>query len=148
MVDRFDNWFPDYPGQQPHQDPAYMRIHGQQFRQNAQQEQQNRQMMTPPTIRAEIVQVDSMDAIDRFPMAAGTSQMFMTKDEANIVVRSMYANGQHSDEIYDRRPPAPPPPTLNPAEYVRKDELQALITEAMQASTAQRKAPAKDKEAA
>lgn len=148
MIDRFGNWYPDFPGQQPYQDPAYMRIHGQQYQQSTQQEQQNRQMMTPPTIRAEIVQVDSIEAIDRFPMAAGTSQMFMTKDDTNIVVRSMYANGQHTDEIYDKRPPAPPAPTLNPAEYVRKDELQALITEAMQASTAQRKAPAKDKEAA
>lgn len=147
MIDRFGNWYPDFPGQQPYQDPAYMRMHGQQFQQNAQQEQ-NRQMMTPPTIRAEIVQVDSMDAIDRFPMAAGSSQMFITKDETNIVVRSMYANGQHSDDIYDRRPPAPPAPTLNPAEYVRKDELEALITDALQAHTAPQKAATKKEEAA
>lgn len=147
MIDRFGNWYPDFPGQQPYQDPAYMRMHGQQFQQNAQQEQ-NRQMMTPPTIRAEIVQVDNMDAIERFPMAAGTSQMFITKDEQNIVVRSMYANGQHTDEIYDKRPPAPPAPTLNPAEYVRKDELEALITDALQAHTAPHKAVTKKEEAA
>jgi hypothetical protein len=122
-----------------------MRLYGQQ---GQQQTQQQGQMMTPPTIRAEIVQVDSLDAIDRYPMAAGTSQMFMTKDEAAIVVRSMYANGQHNDDIYDKRPPAPPAPTLNPAEYVRKDELQALIAEALQARTAPAKATAKKEEAA
>lgn len=144
MIDQFGRWYPDYPGQQTWQDPAYMRLYGQQ---GQQQTQQQGQMMTPPTIRAEIVQVDSLDAIDRYPMAAGTSQMFMTKDEAAIVVRSMYANGQHNDDIYDKRPPAPPAPTLNPAEYVRKDELQALIAEALQARTAPAKATAKKEEA-
>lgn len=144
MIDQFGRWYPDYPGQQTWQDPAYMRLYGQQGQQQAQQQGQ---MMTPPTIRAEIVQVDSLDAIDRYPMAAGTSQMFMTKDEAAIVVRSMYANGQHNDDIYDKRPPAPPAPTLNPAEYVRKDELQALIAEALQARTAPAKATAKKEEA-
>ena len=146
MIDQFGRWYPDYPGQQTWQDPAYMRAYGQN--QPAQQTQHNQPGLTPPTIRAEIVQVDSMDAIDRFPMAAGTSQMFMTKDEANIVVRSMYANGQHSDDIYDKRPPAPPAPTLNPAEYVRKDKLEALIADALQAQTATRKAATKKEEAA
>lgn len=146
MIDQFGRWYPDYPGQQTWQDPAYMRAYGQNVQQGQQQTQQQ-QMMTP-TIRAEIVQVDSMDAIDRYPMAAGTSQMFMTKDEQNIVVRSMYANGQHNDDIYDKRPPAPPAPTLNPSEYVRKDELEAMIAGLIQAQTGPRKAAVKDKEAA
>ena len=71
-----------------------------------------------------------------------TSQMFMTRDEKNIVVRSMYANGQHTDDIYDRRPPEPPAPTINPADYVRKDELSALISEVMR--PAQKKGEIKD----
>jgi len=143
MIDRMGNWYPDWAGQQPYQDPAYVRAYGQQ---NQQHGQQQGQMLTPPTIDAKIIQVDSIEAIDRFPMAAGTSQMYMTKDEQNIVVRSMYANGQHGDDIYDKRPPAPPAPTLNPADYVRKDELEALISEALQARTAPRKA--KNEEAA
>lgn len=146
MVDQFGRWYPDYPGQQTWQDPAYMRLYGQQGQQQAHQPAQG-QMMTPPTIRAEIVQVDSMEAIDRHPMAAGTSQMFMTKDEQIIVVRSMYANGQHNDDIYDKRPPAPPAPTLNPADYVRKDELEALLADALQAHTAPHKAATKKEEA-
>ena len=143
MIDRMGNWYPDWPGQQPYQDPAYVRAYGQQNQQHGQQQGQS---LTPPTIRAEIVQVDTLDAIDRFPMAAGTSQMFMTKDEQNIVVRSMYANGQHNDDIYDKRPPAPPAPTLNPDDYVRRDELKDLLAELLQARTAPTKA--KDKEAA
>lgn len=148
MIDPYGNWYPDYYGQQPNQDPAYMRIYGRQQNQpqNQQQpQQQSAQMMTPPTIRAEIVQVDGMAAIDRFPMAAGTSQMFITRDEKNIVIRSMFANGQHTDDIYDKRPPEPPAPTINPAEYVRRDELAALIAEAMQAQTAQKR-PVKKEE--
>lgn len=148
MIDAYGNWYPDYYGQQPNQDPAYMRIYGRQQAQpqNQQQpQQQSAQMMTPPTIRAEIVQVDGMAAIDRFPMAAGTSQMFITRDEQNIVVRSMFANGQHTDDIYDKRPPEPPAPTINPAEYVRRDELSALIAEALQAQAAQKR-PVKKEE--
>lgn len=146
MVDQLGRWYPDFPGQQPYQDPAYMRVMGQQQPQQGQQAGPQ-QMMTPPTIRAEIVQVENMDAIDRFPMAAGTSQMYMTKDEQNIVVRSMYANGQHTDDIYDKRPPAPPAPTLNPADYVRRDELQALIAEALEAHAGPRKAATRKEEA-
>ena len=74
--------------------------------------------------------------------------MFITKDEQTIAVRSMYANNQHSDDIYDKRPPAPPAPTLNPADYVRKDELQALIADALQAHIAPHKAATKKEDEA
>ena len=129
MVDQFGRWYPDYPGQQPFQDPAYMRTVGQPVQHQAPVNQQD---MTP-TIRTEIKQVDSLDAIDRVPMAGGTSQMFMTKDESTIIIRSMLANGQHSDEIYDKRPPAPPAPKFNPAEYVRRDEVDTIIRDALTA---------------
>ena len=148
MVDQFGRWYPDYPGQQPYQDMAYIRAMQQQPAQHNAQAQQPGQTLTPPTIRAEIVQVDSIEAIDRHPQAAGTSQMYMTKDEAHIVVRSMLANGQHTDDIYDKRPPAPPAPTLNPDDYVRRDELGGLIAEAMQAQTSARKATTKKEDAA
>ena len=129
MIDTLGRWYPDYPGQQPYQDPAYMRTVGQPV-----QNHQNiiQQDMTP-TIRAEIKQVDNIEAIDRVPMAGGTSQMFMTKDESVIVIRSMLANGQHSDVIYDKRPPAPPAPKFDPSEYVRRDELETLLSAALAA---------------
>lgn len=134
MVDQFGRWYPDFPGQQPWQDAAYARATGQMGVQPGQgsqgtQQAQGGQAMTPPTIRAEIIQVDSVEAIDRCPQAPGTSQMYMTKDEGNIVVRSVLANGQHTDVIYDKRPPAPPEPKINPADYVRRDEIAAMIDE-------------------
>lgn len=106
-----------------------------QAQQAAAQNTQPMQMMTPPTIRAEIVQVDDLGAIERCPQAPGTSQMYMTKDEEHIAVRSMLANGEHTDVIYDRRPPEPPAPKFDPEAYVRRDEIAALIAEAIQAQT-------------
>lgn len=142
MMDNLGRWYPDFPGQQPYQDPAYMRAIAQQPQpmQGHQQPQPGQQMMTPPTIDAKIIQVDDLGAIDRFPMGAGTSQMFMTKDEKHIAIRSMYANGQHMDEIYDRRAPEPPAPTLNPQDYIRRDELPALLAEAMKGQKTPREA--------
>ena len=147
MLDRFGNWYPDFPGQQPYQDPAYMRAYSQQGQQQTQQPAQQ-QRLTPPTIHADIIQIGTLDEINQYPIAPGASQMFITKDEQTIAVRSMYANNQHSDDIYDKRPPAPPAPTLNPADYVRKDELESLISEALQARTVPRKTATKNEEAA
>jgi len=134
MVDNFGRWYPDYPGQQPFQDPAYMRAIGQQVQQPNQAGTQmpsvNQQDMTP-TIRTEIKQVDSIDAISRTPPAPGTTGAYMTKDEQTIIFRSMYANGEYKDRIYDQRPPAPPAPKFDPTLYVRKDEIPSLVDEAL-----------------
>lgn len=131
MLDQYGRWFPDYPGQQPFQDPSYMR--------NLTQQQNHAPQDMTPTIHAEIKQVDSFEAIDRVPLGAGTSQMFMTKDENNIIIRTMYANGQHRDDIYDKRPPSPPEPKINPADYVRRDEIPDLVSEALSAEISRRR---------
>lgn len=134
MVDQYGRWYPDYMGQQPFQDPAYMRAIGQQVQNQQMQPTQmsgaNQQDMTP-TIRTEIKQVDSIDAISRTPPAPGTTGAYMTKDEQTIIFRSMYANGEYKDRIYDQRPPAPPAPKFDPALYVRKDEIPSLVDEAL-----------------
>lgn len=116
----------------------------QNFPQNYPQAQQpmqqnGQQMMSLPTIRAEIMQVDSLETIDRCPQAPGTSQMYMTKDEANIAIRSVLANGEHTDVIYDKRPPEPPAPKLNPDDYVRRDEVEALFADWIQSQQGGRK---------
>lgn len=132
MVDNFGRWYPDYPGQQPYQDPMYARAMGQQYSAQQTAPAQSQQALTPPTIRAEIIQVDSPEAIDRFPQNPGSTQMYMTKDETFIIIRSVLANGEHTDVIYDKRPPAPPAPVIDPADYVRKEDLPALIAEVIQ----------------
>ena len=134
MVENYGRWYPDYMGQQPFQDPAYMRAIGQnvqgQQMPGTQMSSANQQDMTP-TIRTEIKQVDSIDAIGRTPPAPGTTGAYMTKDEQTIIFRSMYANGEYKDRIYDMRPPAPPAPKFGPALYVRKDEIASLVDEAL-----------------
>lgn len=134
MVDQYGRWYPDYMGQQPFQDPAYMRAIGQQVQNQqvpgTQMSSANQQDMTP-TIRTEIKQVDSIDAIGRTPPAPGTTGAYMTKDEQTIIFRTMYANGEYKDRIYDQRPPAPPAPKFDPTLYVRKDEIASLVDEAL-----------------
>lgn len=88
---------------------------------------QPQQMLTPPTIRAEIIQIDDEAAVDRFPLGAGQSQMFMTKAEDKIIIKTMGQNGALPLDVYEKRPPAPPAPTFDPSAYVTKEELEARL---------------------
>lgn len=143
MVDQYGRWFPDYPGQQPFMDPQFVRLHGQQQPiQTAQQQAAPQQQqpvaatMTPPTIHAEIVQVDGEQAAAQYPVGAGMSQMMMAKDDSAIFVKTVMANGQYTLDVFDKRPPAPQPAPFNPAEYVRLDALPDLVAAQVQAAVA------------
>lgn len=94
----------------------------------------NQQMMSPPTIHAEIVQVDGEQAAANFPVGAGASQMMMAKDESAIFVKTAGANGTTLD-VFVKRPPAPPAPVFRPEEYIRKDEAEKLIQAILAAHT-------------
>lgn len=83
--------------------------------------------MTPPTIRAEIVQVENETAAAQYPVGAGASQMMIAKDDSAIYVKTASANGQTALDVYVKRPPAPPAPAFNPAEYLRKDEFDTRL---------------------
>lgn len=96
---------------------------------SGQMPQQNppaQQDMTP-VIHMDIKQVESIEAISKNPPATGTTGAYMTKDEKTIVFRSVYANGEYTDKIYDERPPAPPVPVFDPKEYMRKDEFDERV---------------------
>lgn len=108
-------YYPTYPQQTPYYSAP----------------QQSQPQMTPPTIRAEIIQYGDDAEIDRFPMGAGLSQMFMSKDEQHIAVKIMYANGQFDKKYYDLRPPAPPKPEIDPTQFVTRDEIGGLIDAAV-----------------
>ena len=117
----FNNGFPvGYPQMvYPQYAPQY-----QQQMQQAQQIPQQ-QAMTPPTIHAEIVQVDDESAVDRYPLAAGASQMFMTKDEGHVIVKTMYANGQYNKVCYDKREQQ----QAEAPRYVTWEELENRLSE-------------------
>lgn len=132
-------------GQMPmygQQMPAY-----QQAQVGTQMSQPSPAQMTPPTIRAEIIQVEDEgweDFISRYPVAAGASQMFMTRGEGNVIIKSMGQTGPLPLVIYDKRPPEPPAPKFDPAEYVRKDEVPELVSAALAAQAAKRAAAKKE----
>ena len=95
-------------------------------------------VMTPPTIRAEIIQIEDEAAVDRFPVAGGASQMFMTRAEDKIIIKTMGQDGPLPLVVYEKRPPAPPAPKFDPSEYVRRDEVETLISAALTAQQAAR----------
>lgn len=145
MVDQVGRWAPDYPGQQPGMDPQFVRLYGQhQPAQVAQQLAPQQQTaaaraMTPPTIRAEIIQVGSGEQGEleaaQYPIGAGQSQMFMARDDSAIYIKTATTNGYTLD-VFPKRPPAPTPPPFDPSKYVRIEELPKLIETQVQAAVA------------
>lgn len=128
-----------YPGQQM---PMYAQQMAQAgFQQPTQMSGANQpapaQMLTPPTIRAEIVQVEDEQAAANFPVGAGASQMMIARDESAIFIKSAMANGQTTLDVFQKRPPAPPAPAFDPAEYVRRDELDERVSAIVAAQMAQ-----------
>ena len=122
----------------------------QQPLQPQQMQQPTGQQLTPPTIHAEIIQVENETAAVKFPVGAGQSQMLMTRDESAIFIKSALANGQEDIVVYQRQEPKPAKPEINLSDYVTRDEfekrLSALINQATQQPTAATKRPAKKDE--
>ena len=139
MINQFGQFIPDYPGQQYYQDPAYMRYMAQHQPQAPQANQQNSRMV-------EVVPAASEKAAEEFPVAAGATQMIIGSDDSFVAVKSVSVTGQVTFDIYDKRPPAPPVQPLNPADYVRKDEVAALIAEALKSAKTGRKTASAEKE--
>ena len=90
-----------------------------------------------PMIHMDIKQIENIESISKNPPAVGTTGAYMTKDEKTIVFRSVYANGEYTDKIYDERPPAPPAPVFDPQEYMRKDEFDERVNAIVAAQVAQ-----------
>lgn len=126
MLDAYGRWFPDYPGQSMYQDPAVMAKFGPQMTGNPANQQRAQQPITPPTIHAEIIQIGSVNDAERYPLAAGGKQMFVTQDESAFILKEQQQTG-YILTIYDRRPPEPPAPAIDPAKFVTHDELEERL---------------------
>ena len=108
----------------------------QQQMQGTQMSLTNQQMMTPPTIRAEIVQVDGEEAAGNFPVGAGSSQMMIARDDSAIFVKTAAANGQgYTLDVFVKRPPAPVKPPVDMGAYVTRDELPELLAAFLRGNT-------------
>lgn len=110
----YPQFYPQYPQYQQQQIP---------------QQQSQPQMMTPPTIHAEILQVDSEQSAENYPVAAGTSQMMIRKDDGEIYVKTAYANGQSRLDVYVKRPEKPVKPVFDPEAYITKDQLENRLNQ-------------------
>lgn len=75
-----------------------------------------------PVIQTSIFQVNDISEVEKFQIANGQSQMFISKDDAHIYVKSATANGS-AVETYTKDPPPKAP------EYVTVDQLKAMFKE-------------------
>ena len=111
----------------------YPQYYPQQFQypqQNAQQQNVGTtQMMTPPTIHAEIVQINGRDDAVNFPVGTGQSQMMMTKDDSAIFIKTAYANGQSTLIKYEREEAKPQ--ETQKVDNVTREEFERRIAEIM-----------------
>lgn len=125
-------WYPDWYGQQPQDDPQYVAWTRQQTPQPAQ---------TPappmtPTIRADMIEVASIAEAEAYQLSPGASQMFYTRDHTTFIVKEQGQSG-YNLMIYDRRPPEPPRPALDPSQYVTWEALDKYINGARQPAKSQ-----------
>ena len=91
----------------PYQQMQYQPQYGQQMPQQAQGQntaQQTAQTLTPPIIHTDIIQVPDVQDIYDYQQAVGVSQMYMTKDEKHIAIKTTYANSKPSIVFFDRQP--------------------------------------------
>ena len=85
------------------------------------------QIQQPASRMIEVFASDSVTAAEEAPVRNGTTQMFIAKDDSFIAVKSVSLDGAPSFSVYDKRPPAPPVPALDPAAYVTRDELETRL---------------------
>lgn len=126
----FNNGFPA-----SYQPMGYGFQNYQQQMQGTQMSPANQQMMTPPTIRAEIVQVDNEEVASNYPVGPGASQMMIAKDDSAIYVKSALANGQATLDVFVKRPRTPQKPPVNLDDYVTKEELENRLQAILQPFT-------------
>lgn len=105
-----------YPYFQPQQPQQY------------QMQQNNQMQMTPPTIHAEIVQVEGENEAKNYPVAAGCTQMFMSKDDMHIYIKTAYANAPAQLIVYNKSEPIIEP-QIDLNSFITRDEFEKRINE-------------------
>ena len=126
MIDAYGRWFPDYPGQQIYQDPQYIAKMQQAVPQQAGQTQQHQQQTMTPYIDARMLQVNSEAEAEAYQLAPGASQLFYTADRNTFIIKEQGQAGFNL-MIYDRRPPEPKAPPIDPARFVTRDEFEQRL---------------------
>ena len=128
----YNNGFPiNYPQYYPQQfQYPQQNMQAQNLQQNLSQSNLGTtQTLTPPTIHAEIVQINGKDDAVNFPVGTGQSQMMMTKDDSAIFIKTAYANGQSTLIKYEREEAKPQ--ETQKVDYVTREEFERRIAEIM-----------------
>lgn len=99
-------------------------------------QQSQQQMMTPPTIHAEIVQIADRNEAINFPVGAGQAQMMITRDDSSIFIKTAFANGQSNLIEYIKKAPEPQTPLVD---YVTREEFERRLAELAAPKAAERK---------
>ena len=92
MIDNYGRWFPDYPGQQMYNDPAYMRMMRQQQQAMNTQQPQAQQMQQPTIQQSGFVPVRSEQEARSYPVAPGNSVTFKDENAPYCYVKTMGFN--------------------------------------------------------
>lgn len=107
---------------------SYQNPYQQQMQMQQYQQQQMQQHMQQPRF-IEVLPVDAEDEVSRAQVSAGGTALFAARNNRFLATKSVELTGETSVDFYDLRPPAPPTPKFDPADYVTKDELTALVAE-------------------
>ena len=92
MIDNYGRWFPDYPGQQMYNDPAYVRMMRQQQQPINPQQAQTQQMQHPTIQQSGFVPVRSEQEARSYPVAPGNSITFKDENAPYCYVKTMGFN--------------------------------------------------------
>lgn len=124
----YNNGFPMSYQQfyQPQYQSPYVGFQSGNSQSQMQQQAQAPQMMTPPTIHAEIVQIADRNEAVNFPVGAGQAQMMITRDDSTIFVKSAFANGQSSLAEYVKKEPEP---QKTQADFITREEFERRLAE-------------------
>lgn len=93
----------------------------------APQQQAAPQPMTAPTIRVDIIRVNSAEEVAGYPVNAGTTQMFQLGDGEAFITKEVFANGQSNIDVYPKQPKKPAPPPFDPSQFVTWDALEEKL---------------------
>ena len=92
-----------------------------------QQPVQYQQAPQTPSRMIEVYAVDNEKAVSDMPVSNGNTQMVIAKDDSFIAVKAVGLDGTVAVQYYDKRPPAPPAPSFDPAIYVTREELETRL---------------------
>lgn len=89
-------------------------------------QQQPSGSITHPMVNVDVALVADLADAEQLPVAAGSSQIMITKDDQHIFVKTGTTDGYKLD-VYERKASKSSTPDLS--QYVTRDELAELIRE-------------------